>query len=332
MATANVSENFYKASRLGNSIEMKKLIITGAAGEVGLNLVKLLRGKRYELVCIDKNLNNLRLLKRLFPYVRTVHADLAEKGSWEKDFKGAYACIQLQAQISSPFEEPYLRNNVGSVRNVISACERYKIKLIHASSSVVISVADDRYTRTKRQGEEIVKKSKSGYTVLRPTLMYGCFDIKHTGFLARFFSFPIFPMPGSGKYMRQPLYVDDFARIIISCIERKPANKEYNITGKEKIYLIDMLKEYARKMDKKIFFLRIPIPVFHAMIWFYGLFNSKTRIIPEQLTALIAGDIFPVILWEKIFKVKPTRFKDGVKEMVSSEFYKYEKKMTRIEK
>ena len=134
-------------------------------------------------------------------------------------------------------------------------------------------------------------------------------------------------MPGSGKYMRQPLFVEDFANVILSYVERTPENKIYNITGKEKILLIDMLKIYAKTEKKSVLFLKIPLPIFHLMIKVYGLINRKTRIVPEQLTALTAGDKFPVINWDKIFNVKPTKFKDGILKTVNAPYYKYKDEM-----
>ena len=57
----------------------------------------------------------------------------------------------------------------------------------------------------------IVLASGLPCTVLRPTLMFGWFDRKHLGWLARFMrKVPVFPIPDEGRYLRQPLYVGDF--------------------------------------------------------------------------------------------------------------------------
>lgn len=314
----------------------KKIIITGAAGEVGFNILVLLKEqdklKNYDIFAIDKNSHNLNLLKKLFPSVNNINADLAESGDWEKNFKDAYAVIQLQAQISSSEYGPYQRNNIDSIKNVIEICERYKVKnLIHASSSVVISVAKDGYTRSKKIGENIVSKSKVPHTILRPTLMYGCFDIKHLNYLVRMFEkYPVFLMPGSGKYIRQPLFVEDFANIILSCIERKPRNQIYNISGKEKIYLIGCLKQIYEERGQKKLFIKIPLPIFYVLIKIYGLIKRETRIIPDQLTSLTAGDIFPVINWERIFSIKSTNYSEGIRKTIHSKYYNYDKKMVRL--
>ena len=62
---------------------------------------------------------------------------------------------------------------------------------------------------------DFTQESNLSHCVARPTLMFGWFDPKHFGWLSRFMAkVPVFPIPGSGKYMRQPLYVIDFCRVL----------------------------------------------------------------------------------------------------------------------
>ena len=55
-----------------------KIVITGAAGLVGQNLIVELKQQGYsQLVAIDKHAHNLAILRELHPDVRAVDADLA---------------------------------------------------------------------------------------------------------------------------------------------------------------------------------------------------------------------------------------------------------------
>jgi nucleoside-diphosphate-sugar epimerase len=309
----------------------KKIIITGAAGLVGLNLISKLNKKDYSIVAIDKNGANLDLIKKINPSVKVFCADLSQLNpSWMELFKDANCVIQLQAQISDSEKGPYIKNNIDSVKNVVEVCEKLKIKnLIHISSSVVISIAKDNYSNTKKDGEEIVKKSGVPHTILRPSLMYGCFDIKHMGFLMKFLrKVPfVYPIPGNGEYIRQPVYVEDLIDIIIRLIEEKPKNEIWNIIGKEQIYFIDMLKQFAKVEGRNRIFLKIPIPLFLIMLKVYNFLFSEKPFVPAQLNALIAGDIFPVDSWDEKFHVRYTPFEEGVKKTVNSELYQYYKIM-----
>ncbi len=72
-------------------------------------------------------------------------------------------------------------------------------------------MAVDDYTETKKAQEALVSASGIKQVILRPTLMFGWFDRKHVGWLARFMQkVPVFPIPGNGKFLRQPLYAGDF--------------------------------------------------------------------------------------------------------------------------
>ena len=82
--------------------------------------------------------------------------------------------------------------------------------------------------------------------------MFGWFDRKHLGWLARFMErAPVFPIPGNGRYLRQPLYVGDFCNIIISCIEKPLPGKTFNISGQEKIDYIDLIKGVKRRRSRE---------------------------------------------------------------------------------
>ena len=54
---------------------------------------------------------------------------------------------------------------------------------------------------------------------------------------------PVFPIPGHGRYMRQPLYVGDFCSVIIGCIEDPSITGVYNISGHEEVDYIDIIRE-----------------------------------------------------------------------------------------
>ena len=305
-----------------------KVIVTGAAGLVGQNLVPMLVKQGYRVTAIDRN-KNIALLQRLNPSVTCITADVSTHGDWTNAFKDADAVVQLHAQIAAPTSAPFVRSNVQGVKNILALCEKNKVKnLIHLSSSVVISVAQDEYTRTKRAGEELVHKSRVPHTILRPPLMYGCFDAKHLGWITRFMEkMPIVPVPGSGKYVRQPLYVNDLCRVIVELTKRKPDNKVWDIIGHERIPYIDLLRIICKTRGWTRLFIPIPLPLFSLMLRMYSFFTRRTVFTPEQMQALVAGDEFPVSNWSEEFNVSYTPFKDAMWKTWNSPCSKYAKEM-----
>jgi len=294
-----------------------KIILPGGAGLVGQNLVVQLKKQGYSnLVAIDKHPANLKILKQLHPDVVCIEEDLVKEGAWQLHINGAAAIVMLQAQIGAKSSTPFIANNINSTQMVLDAANKYQVPyIVHISSSVVESVADDDYTETKKKQEEMVKASGLGHCVLRPTLMFGWFDRKHLGWLSRFMQrIPVFPIPGHGRYMRQPLYVADFCRIIESCLQQQPNGNIYNISGKEQVDYIDIIREIKKAQHLKTWVLKIPYSLFWLLIATYGIFSSDPPFTSSQLKALTAKDEFELIPWEEIFNTSATPFSDAIAE------------------
>jgi nucleoside-diphosphate-sugar epimerase len=294
-----------------------RIVLPGGAGLVGQNLVAHMKRAGYRnLVVLDKHEANVAILRELHPDIVAECVDVADAGPWDRHFAGADAVVMLQAQIGDLRPEPFVRNNITSTERVLEAIGKHSVPYtVHISSSVVKSVADDHYTRTKRAQEEIVIKSGIRCVVLRPTLMFGWFDRKHLGWLARFMQkVPVFPIPGDGRYMRQPLYVGDFCRIILSCIERRPAGEVYNISGLEKVDYVDIIRQIRNATGARARLVHIPVGLFGALLRTWALFDSNPPFTADQLRALVAHDEFEVIDWPGIFGIRATPFGAAIAE------------------
>ena len=297
-------------------MNQQKIVITGGAGLVGHNLVALLQESReFDLVVIDKHKHNLDVLKGLFPNVDAYHADCAEPGTWEAHFEQADTVVMLQAQIGSNSDVAFTRNNVDATRNILAAMKQHGVEyLVHISSSVVNSVADDLYTRSKREQENIVLASGVRCVVLRPTLMFGLFDRKHLGWLARFLQrIPLFPIPGQGNFPRQPLYAKDFCAVIRSCINRRSIGT-YDISGREFIPYIELIKAIRQAVDSRALVLKLPFGLFDFLLKTWAIFDRDPPFTSAQLHALVAGDEFEIINWPETFDIPATPLRQAIEE------------------
>lgn len=304
-----------------------KIVLTGAAGLVGQNLVVELKAQGYtRLVAIDKHANNLAILKSLHPEVETILADLADPAHtarWEPSLSGAACVVQLHAQITGKHSGLFVRNNLDATAIVLEACRRQAVAfLVHISSSVVNSVASDDYTETKKRQEAMVVGSGLRHCVLRPTLMFGWFDPKHLGWLSRFMArTPVFPIPGDGKFMRQPLYERDFCRCVVRCIEREPDGAVYDIVGDTRIDYVDIIRTIKRVKGLRTWIVHIPIGLFAWLLRVYAVFSRKPPFTADQLKALSAGDDFTGVDTAAVFDVTQHGFEQAVRESYCDPVY-----------
>ena len=293
-----------------------KIALTGAAGLVGQNLVPRLKSRGYRnIVALDKHSANVAILRRLHPDLTVIETDLARDDGWQAAVADADVVILAHAQIGGLDEAAFTANNVTATERVIAAVRAKAPYVVHLSSSVVESAADDWYVRSKDAQEKLVVGSGLPVVVLRPTLMFGWFDRKHLGWLARFMQkAPLFPIPGSGRYLRQPLYAGDFCDIIMACIEQRPTGKSYNISGQEKIDYIDLIRAVREASRAHTPIVRVPYSLFWIMLYVYAVFDRDPPFTTKQLEALVTPDVFEVIDWPGIFGVQATPLQAALAE------------------
>jgi nucleoside-diphosphate-sugar epimerase len=304
------------------------IVITGAAGLVGQNLIVRLKRRGYTaLIGIDKHAANTATLRRLHPDITVIEADLAQAGQgssrWAEAFTAGATLVQAHAQIGGPDAAAFEANNITATQNVLAAATATGIAhIVHISSSVVNSAARDFYTETKTRQEQMVAACAIPHVILRPTLMFGWFDRKHLGWLARFMRrTPVFPIPGDGRYRRQPLYVGDFCDIIGACIETRLAGQAYNISGREVIDYIDLIRAVRDAIGARTPIVPIPYALFRMLLSVYGVFNSNPPFTTKQLAALAIPELFEVIDWPAIFGVAATPLATALQETFQTQPY-----------
>ncbi|NND66474.1 MAG: NAD(P)-dependent oxidoreductase [Halioglobus sp.] len=290
-----------------------KIVITGGAGLVGQNLtIRLLERGCTNVHVLDKSSDNIAIAADLHSGAHFVEADLAEPGPWQDILADADVAILLHAQIGGIHPEVFTRNNVTATANILAALPAVTY-LVHVSSSVVESAADDDYSRSKAEQEEMVRKSGRAYTVLRPTLMFGWFDRKHLGWLSGFMArVPVFPIPGNGRFVRQPLYVGDFCEIIIASMIRRPNDECYNISGKQKMDYVEIIRLIKSANGSRSLLLHLPYWLFYALLTVYAVFDRDPPFTTAQLQALVIDETYEDIDWESIFGISATPVEQAI--------------------
>jgi nucleoside-diphosphate-sugar epimerase len=296
---------------------MPKIVVTGAAGLVGQNVIARLKSNPdLKIVGIDKHPGNTALLRKLHPEIEVINADLAVEGPWMDAFADADCVLLNQAQIGGLEEQEFIDNNITATEKIVEAMRRHRTPyFVHISSSVVNSKADDFYTRSKTAQEQFINTVNDiPHVVLRPTLMFGWFDRKHLGWLRRFMDrVPVFPIPGDGKFIRQPLYAGDFAKIIISSINNKKTGT-YDISGLEQTDYGDVIRLIHHTVKPKARIVHIPYWLFWWLLFVYGKLSKNPPFTTSQLEALVIPETFAVIDWPAIFNVEATPLKTAIAE------------------
>jgi dTDP-4-dehydrorhamnose reductase len=164
-----------------------KILVTGANGLLGYKLVQLLSSKA-EITTIAtgrKKINGLPNNVQYFELDVTDHTQTLDVLNKTKPDVVIHTAAMTQVDQCETEQELCWKANVTGVENVIEACEKNNIHLVHVSTDFIFDgthgpldeMATPKpvnfYGESKLAGEQAVQKSKLQWAILRTVLVYG---------------------------------------------------------------------------------------------------------------------------------------------------------------
>ncbi len=92
-------------------------------------------------------------------------------------------------------------------------------RVVHVSITNASESSTLPYFRGKGEVEAALRQVDVSHAILRPTVVFGPEDILINNIAWLLRRFPLFPVPGSGEYRLQPVFVDDLARLAVEAGE-----------------------------------------------------------------------------------------------------------------
>ena len=232
-----------------------KYVVTGGAGFIGNNIVKLLIKKGHDVDIIDNlHTGKKENLNEIMDKVNFFKIDIRDKNSLEEIIKNSNGIFHEAALTAVPesFEKPqeYHDVNVIGTKNIFEIAKKENIRVVYASSSSIygnvknipiIEKADRKpinpYGQTKLEDEFLAEEfSKNNLSVigLRYFNVYG---IGQTGsyagvitkFLENIKNQKSFTINGNGNQIRDFIHVNDIAKANLAAMESKIENGFFNI-------------------------------------------------------------------------------------------------------
>jgi dihydroflavonol-4-reductase len=170
-----------------------KIVITGASGFIGSNLVHHFAASGHEVVALLRSREKASVVAR--PGVSAIIGDVVNRDSVRAAFAGADAVLHVAALFNNPEASwsDYTRVNVEGTKNVLETAVEHGVRRIVHCSTIGVAIghgsspysestpyspaAGDKYEGTKCEGEraalECFKRLGAPIVVLRPAQVYG---------------------------------------------------------------------------------------------------------------------------------------------------------------
>lgn len=168
---------------------------------------------------------------------------------------------------------------------LIDVCVINKVRIVILVHTTGVyskyKAASYEYSLIDKYVTETCKNNNIILTILRPTMIYGnIYDNNVIKFIKMVDRLPIMPVVNKAMYKLQPVNYKDLGKAYYDVLmnEETTANKSFNLSGKEPIYLRDMLKEIGKNLNKEVRFINCPYIIAYIGSWIIYLITLTKRL------------------------------------------------------
>jgi nucleoside-diphosphate-sugar epimerase len=250
------------------------ILITGASGFIGKNLVPELSRHRRIRILVRKT-SNLTWLKRS-KNIQIVYGDIEKNEGLPHALEGVDTVVHSAARtIGKNFWEYYATNTLGT-QHLVRAMERAGSRRIVLLSTHAVcgptrtkQVVDEHvsprpvshYGRSKLLAEHIVRNSGFEHIILRPVAVYGPHDVDVLKYI-RIINTGICPVVGMGEKHVNLIHINDLMRLIIDIVHIPAFTKKtYFVHDGHSYSYRTVLNTIAEILDKKIVIVPVPVTI-----------------------------------------------------------------------
>jgi len=253
-----------------------KVLVTGGAGFIGSHVVDVLLANGHEVLIYDLK---SPLYNQLCEYIQ---ADVNNPDKLISSSKGSDAIFHMaaEANVNRFFEKPVISNynTANSTISVLEAAKKNSISRVLLSStewvygsittddenrqiteeSPVAANPDHLYTSSKIAAELFCRNYKTlygvNYTIMRYGIPFGeraRLETVTPIFINKILKGEEITIHGDGSQTRQFIYVKDLAKGNVLCLKPEAENGIFNINGREKISVIEIVRSLEKILGKK---------------------------------------------------------------------------------
>ena len=240
----------------------QKVLITGGAGFLGINLIRHLMAKGYALASLDVEEFDYPEMHK----VETIKGDIRDKSLLDQAMEGVDFVVHTAAALPLYTPDDIYTTDVEGTRNVLEAARRHGVeRVVHVSSTAVYGIPDHHplyetdklegvgpYGQAKIQAEMICLEYRAKgmvVPVIRPKSFVGP---ERLGVFALLYDWALnghnFPMIGSGENRYQLLDVEDLCEAIYLTLTlpEDRVNDTFNVGAAE---FTTMKEDYQAVLD-----------------------------------------------------------------------------------
>jgi len=283
-----------------------KIFVTGATGFTGSTTVPLLIEKGWEVHCLYRSSSDRSVLPH--PEIIWHIGALEDQENLITAMRGCDTLVNIASL------------GFGHAESIVKSAESAGIqRAIFLSTTAIFTKLNSRSKRTRLAAEAAIQNSDLAYTILRPTMIYGSLRDRNMVRLIRWLHrLPIIPIFGNGIFLQQPVFVEDVAKAILTCLQQpKTIGKSYNIAGKNPLSYNEVIDTIAKILGKKINKIYLPDKLIIYILRIIEKMKFPFPIKAEQVKRLNENKDFSYQEAFVDFGYQPLSFEEGISREIN---------------
>lgn len=222
------------------------ILVTGSTGFLGGHLVPWLRARGSRVRALVRDPARAGPLEACGAELSV--GDVTAPATLERAAQGVGAIVHMAAVADS--SDPALNEaiNVGGTAAMAEAAVRAGVtRFVNVSTTCAGRRLRDTYGETKLRAERSLDASALQVTHLRPTMIYGQGSKEWELFARIVRRLPTVPIPGTGRSILRPVYVDDVLDLIGRVLDNDAAiGRTYDVAGPAPIGASELVELVGR--------------------------------------------------------------------------------------
>lgn len=290
------------------------ILVTGATGFVGRALVpRLVEGGATVRVLIRPSRQSPRLPKEI--PLQVAISPITDFRGVRAAMVGVDTVIHLASAEWRGVNGNLQKTDIEGTRKLIEAAKEAGVgRLIYLSHVGADKSSAFEVHRIKGQLEDMVRRSDIPYTIFRSTLLFGEEDVFANGIAMALATIPsVFLMPGDGRMLLQPLWVED----LVTCLEWSlddltTLNTILTLGGPEFLTFEQMTRIIMSTTRLSRSIVPIGIPYLRYGAAFLERLLPRSPITTRWLDHLAVNRITELVSVTRYFGLKPARFEQTI--------------------
>ena len=246
-------------------MKQKEILLFGATGQIGRNLIRKLSQNNYKITAVTRNTHRAGYILKTQAnpgYLELIELKNFDIKKIEDLMKNCTVCINLIGILFEKKRGDFKIIHTDLPNLLSQIAKKHKIqKLIHLSSLGIENALDSYYAKSKLEGEKKIKNNFEKFVILKPSIVYSVDDKFTTRFMTLLSRLPIMPLYYNGNTKFNPIHVSDLVDIIINTIENKNNNLVLECIGPEILTFKEIIEKLLISIQKKRLLIPIPIQI-----------------------------------------------------------------------